>query len=87
MEELGKNQKNSRLYCDIESFIHVSKNSSFHSKTKNIHIKYHFIPSILEDGNLKLEKIHSSQNPPDMLTKGVTKVKLSSFSILVGLQV
>jgi hypothetical protein len=35
----------------------------------------------LEDGNLKLEKIHTSQNPADMLTKGVTKEKMSSFSV------
>jgi hypothetical protein len=43
MEELGKKQENKRLYCDSESVIHLEKNSSFHSKTKNIHIKYHFI--------------------------------------------
>jgi hypothetical protein len=30
----------------------------------------------LEDGHLKLEKIHTSQNPADMLTKGVTREKL-----------
>jgi hypothetical protein len=32
------------------------------------------------------EKIHTSQNPADMLTKGVTREKLSSCSVLVGLQ-
>jgi hypothetical protein len=36
MEELGKKQENSRLYCDSESAIHLSNNSTFHSKTKNI---------------------------------------------------
>jgi hypothetical protein len=36
MEELGKKQENSRLYCDSESAIHLAKNSTFHSKTKNI---------------------------------------------------
>jgi hypothetical protein len=30
----------------------------------------------LEDGKLKLEKIHTRQNPADMLTKGVTREKL-----------
>jgi hypothetical protein len=33
-----------------------------------------------------MEKIHNSQNPADMLTKGVTREKLSSCSVLVGLQ-
>jgi hypothetical protein len=86
MEELGKKQANNRLYCDSQSAIHLAKNSAFHSKTKNIHLRYHFIRSTLEDGQLKLEKIHTSQNPADMLTKGVTREKLSSFSVSVGLQ-
>jgi hypothetical protein len=86
MEELGKKKENNRLYCDSESFIHLAKNSTFHSNTKNIQLRYHFIRSILEDGHLKLEKIHTSQNPADMLTKGVTREKLSSCSVSVGLQ-
>jgi hypothetical protein len=86
MEELGKKQENNRLYCDSESFIHLAKNSSFHSKTKNIKLMYHFIRSVLKDGNLKLEKIHTSLNHLDMLTKGVTRDKLSSYSVSVGLQ-
>jgi hypothetical protein len=86
IEELGKKQENSRLYCDSESAIHLAKNSAFHSKTKHIQLRYHFIRSALEDGHLKLEKIHTSQDPTDMLTKGVTREKLSSFSVSVGLQ-
>ena len=86
MEELGKKQENFRLYCDNESSIHIEKNSAFHSNTKNIYLRYHFIRSILEDGHLKLENIHTTQNPTDMLTKGVTREKLSSYSVLVGLQ-
>jgi hypothetical protein len=86
MEELGKKQENSRLYCDSESAIHLANNSAFHSKTKHIQLRYHFIRSALEDGHLKLEKIHTSQNPVDMLTKGVTREKLSSCSVSVGLQ-
>jgi hypothetical protein len=43
MEELGKKQENSRLYCDSQSAIHLAKNSAFHSKTKHIQLRYHFI--------------------------------------------
>jgi hypothetical protein len=86
MEELGKKQENNRLYCDNESSIHLANNLSFHSMTKNITLRYHFIRSILEDGHWKLEKIHTSQNPADMLTKGVTREKLSYCSVLFGFQ-
>jgi hypothetical protein len=86
MEELGKKKENNRLYCDIESAIHLAKNSTFHSNTNHIQLRYHFVQSILEDGHLKLEKIHTSQNPIDMLTKGVTREKLIFCSVSVGLQ-
>jgi hypothetical protein len=86
MEELGKKQENNRLYYDSESTIHIAKNSTFHSNTKHIQLRYHFIRSALEDRHLKLEKIHTSQNPIDMLTKGVTREKLSSCSVSIGLQ-
>ena len=86
MEELGKKQEDNRLYCDSQSAIHLAKNLAFHSRTKHIKVKYHFIRSALEDGELKLEKIHTSQNPADMLTKVVTREKLSSCSVSVGLQ-
>jgi hypothetical protein len=86
MEDLGKKQENNILYCDSESAIHLAKNSTFHLNTKHIHLRYHFIRTVLEDGHLKLEKIHNSHNPADMLTKGVTREKLSFYSVSVGLQ-
>ena len=86
MKELGKKQENSRLYSDIQSAIHLAKNSAFHSRTKHIQLKYHFIRFVLDEELLKLEKIHTSQNPVDMLTKGVTREKLSSCSVSIGLK-
>jgi hypothetical protein len=86
MEELGKKKDNNQLYCDSESVIHITKKSTFHSNTKHIQIRYHSIRSSLEDGHLKLENIHTSQNSTDMLTKVMTREKLSSCSVLVGLK-
>ena len=78
MEELGKKQENSRLYSDSQSAIHLAKNSAFQSRTKHIQLKCHFIRFVLDEELLKQEKIHTSQNPADMLTKGLTREKLSS---------
>ena len=85
MEELGTKQENSRLYNDSQSSIHLAKKLAFHSRTKHIQLKYHFIRSVLDEELLKLEKIHTSHNLVDMLTKGVTREKLSSCSVFVGL--
>ncbi|KAE8695859.1 U-box domain-containing protein 31 [Hibiscus syriacus] len=85
LEELGKKQENIVLYCDSQSAIHLAKNPSFHSRTKHIQLRYHFIRSLLEDGILKLEKISRAQNPADMLTKAVTTDKLKLCSTSVGM--
>ncbi|KAE8693764.1 putative galacturonosyltransferase-like 4 [Hibiscus syriacus] len=84
LEELGKKQENNVLYCDSQSVIHLAKNLSFHSRTKHIQLRYHFIRSLLEDEILKLEKISGAQNPADMLTKTVTTDKLKFCSTSVG---
>ena len=73
------------MFTDSQSVIHLAKNSALHSKTKHIQLRYHFIRSVLEDGQLKLAKIHTNDNPADMLTKVVTREKLNSSSASVGL--
>eukprot|EP00253_Pinus_taeda_P017080 PITA_17080 len=86
MGELGKEHDMGTLYSDIQSVIHLAKNSSFHPRTKHIQLKYHFIRSVLEDGELKMEKIHTSHNLADMQTKVVTREKLRICSVSIGLQ-
>ena len=86
MEELGKKKENNKLYNEIQSSIHIAKKSTFHSRTKHIQLKYHFIRFVLDEELLKLENIHTSQNPADMLTKGVNREKLNSCLVSVGFQ-
>ena len=85
MEELGNPQKDNYLFTDSQSAFHLAKNSTLHSKTKHIQLHYYFIRSVLEDGQLKLDKTHTDDNPVDMLTKVVIREKLNSSSALVGL--
>lgn len=85
LTELGFIQEKSVLHSDSQSAIHLAKNSAFHSRTKHIDLRYHFIRSLLEDEMLTLEKIQGSKNPADMLTKVVTIDKLKLCSTSVGL--
>ena len=85
MEELGHPQKDNYLFTNSQSAIHLVKNSTLHSKIKHIWLQHHFIQSILDDGQLKLEKIHIEDNLVDMFTKVVTREKMNSSSTLVVL--
>ncbi|XP_062011572.1 uncharacterized protein LOC133728174 [Rosa rugosa] len=72
LEELGKKQENCALYSDSQSAIHLAKNPAFHSRTKHIPMKYHYIRELVENEVLQLLKIQGSENPADMLTKSVS---------------
>jgi hypothetical protein len=41
--EFGRMQDKVKLHCDSQSAIHLAKNPTYHSKTKHIPIKYHFV--------------------------------------------
>ena len=71
LDELGKKQKMGILHSGNHSAIFLTKNLAFHSKSKHIQTKYHFIRYLVEDKLVILKKICGSKNPADMLTKGV----------------
>ena len=85
LDELGKKQDMGILHSDSQSAIFLAKNLAFHSKSKHIQIKYHFIRYLVEDKLVILEKICGSKNPADMLTKGVTIEKLKLCAASIGL--
>ena len=85
LDELGKKQEMCILHSDSQSAIFVAKNSAFHSKSKHIQTKYHFICYLVEDKLVILKKICGFKNPADMLTKGVTIEKLKLCAASVGL--
>ena len=58
LEDLCVEQERYVLFCDNQSAIHLSKNSIFHSRSKHIEVRYHWIRDVLEEKLLCLEKIH-----------------------------
>jgi hypothetical protein len=79
-------QNKVKLLCDSQSVIHLAKNRAFHSKTKHIHIKYHFVRQVIDEGGVSLEKVHTKENYADMFTKPVLLEKLRCCLTSLGLQ-
>ena len=85
INQLGLQQEAVPVNCDSSSAINLAKNSVYHSRTKHIDVPYHFIRQVLEEGDVTLDKIHTSVNPADMLTKVVPTGKFKFFVTSLGL--
>ncbi|GJS84253.1 ribonuclease H-like domain-containing protein [Tanacetum coccineum] len=58
-----------KIYIDNESTICIVKNPVYHSKTKHIAIRHHFIRDAYEKKLIQVLKIHTDDNVADLLTK------------------
>ncbi|GJR57068.1 putative ribonuclease H-like domain-containing protein [Tanacetum coccineum] len=67
--DYGYNFMNTKIFIDNESTICVVKNPIFHSKTKHIEIRHHFIRDSYEKKLIQVIKIHTDLNVADLLTK------------------
>ncbi|GJX91229.1 putative ribonuclease H-like domain-containing protein [Tanacetum coccineum] len=63
------NFMNTQIFIDNESTISIVKNPVYHSKTKHIEIRHHFIRDSYEKKLIQVLKIHTDDNVADLLTK------------------
>ena len=85
LQELGLMQDKYVVHCDSQSVIDLSKNATFHSHSKHIEARYHWIRLVVEKRLMQLRKIHTEKNPADMLTTVVTKEKLELCARIVSM--
>ena len=52
---------------------------------KHINVRYHFVREILKEEEIFLQKIHTTENPTDMLSKVVTRAKLEHCLDLINI--
>ncbi|GKB62103.1 putative ribonuclease H-like domain-containing protein, partial [Tanacetum coccineum] len=69
MLDYGFNFMNTKIHIDNERAICIVKNLVYHSKTKQIEIRHHFIRDAYEKKLIRVEKIHTDFNVADLLTK------------------
>ena len=71
LTELGMEKKEFLLHYDSQSAIHLARNAAYHSQTKHIQRRYHWLRERVEEGELSLVKIHTDDNGSGMLTKNL----------------
>jgi hypothetical protein len=66
-----------KVSCEIQSIMFLKKNPTYHSKTKNIDVQYHFVRDMVESNKVILDKLDIVENREDSFTKSVSAVKFS----------
>jgi hypothetical protein len=75
------------IYIDNNSALKLTRNPEFHSRSKHIDVKHHFIREKVDEGIVNTQRIGTTDNLADILTKGlprptheglVTRLNLSS---------
>ena len=55
LREIGRLQNSVLVLCDSQSAMHLAINHVYHSKTKHIDVKYHFIIQAISEGGVDLK--------------------------------
>ncbi|GJR08506.1 ribonuclease H-like domain, reverse transcriptase, RNA-dependent DNA polymerase [Tanacetum coccineum] len=83
--DYGFNFINTDIHIDNESTICIVKNPVFHSKTKHIQIRHHFIRDCYDQRLINVVKVHTDDNVADLLTKGFDLARFNSLVVNIGM--
>jgi hypothetical protein len=61
------------LYIDSNSALKLTRNPEFHSKSKHIDVKHHFIREKAESKEIDTQRVNTKDNLADILTKPLTR--------------
>ncbi|GJZ44537.1 putative ribonuclease H-like domain-containing protein [Tanacetum coccineum] len=82
--DYGYNFMKTKIHVDNESAICVVKNPVYHSKTKHIEIRHHFIRDSYEKKLIEMVKIHTDYNVADLLTKAFDVTRFQFLIASIG---
>ena len=72
------------ILCDNKATISMTKNPAFHSRTKHIDIRYHFIRNLVVEEIIALKYCGTNEQVVDSLTKSLPRSCLN-FRMQMGL--
>lgn len=74
LEEIGCAQGDGTvLFCDNSSTIKLSKNPVLHGRSKHIHVRFHFLRELVNDGVILLDYCTTQEQVSDIMTKAVKR--------------
>ncbi|XP_074266280.1 secreted RxLR effector protein 161-like [Silene latifolia] len=85
LEDIGEAQKDATtIFCDNKSAIAMAKNPVYHSRSRHIAIKHHFIREAIEEGEIELNYCKSEEQVADIFTKALPREMFQQLRELLG---
>jgi len=75
----------SLLLVDNKSTIQVAKHPEHQSTMKHVHCTYHWIHNLVNQKQITVSHIPRNENPTDIFTKPLGKLKFMKFQAMLGL--
>lgn len=85
-ELTGLEPKPVTLFVDNKSAIALIKNPVFHGRNKHIDTRFHFIRECVENGQITVEYVGTSEQRADILTKALVRIKFAEMRELLGVK-
>ncbi|KAF7351763.1 Retrovirus-related Pol polyprotein from transposon TNT 1-94 [Mycena sanguinolenta] len=74
------------LFCDNQGAIVLSRDSTYHARTKHIDIRFHFIRQTIRHGHASVTYCSTHDMIADVFTKSLTRAKIEKFRDLLGVE-
>ncbi|KAK1666315.1 hypothetical protein QYE76_054474 [Lolium multiflorum] len=75
------------IYCDNMGAIANAQEPRSHKRLKHIKLRYHSIREYIEDGEVKICKVHTDLNVADPLTKALPRAKHDQHQNAMGVRI
>lgn len=87
LEDMGaKQQLPVEILCDNKSVIAMEKNPVYHSRTKHIAIKYHYVREVIANGDVVLKYCKSEEQLADIFTNALPRDKFQKLRLMLGVE-
>ena len=84
-KEVGYDLDSIEVSSDNQGAIFIASNPVTERRSKHIDIRYHYIREVIECGLVEVNYIPGENNPADLLTKNLGRVKFEKFRSMYGL--
>ena len=86
LDFLGHKQGTTTMYSDNNASITLTKDPTFHARTKHIDVQFHYTRERVENKDVFFRHLPTSSMPADILTKALPRLKHEKFTHLLGLR-